>query len=321
MSTRRRIASGLLVVAGGCAVNALFAAAFVPPAATAADGRAGPTPNFYTNGDAPLPPPVADLLESDRPSPLAPAPRRLQPRPPQEASPSPDPLETWGRLRLGLGSGPGSSASVYWVGEGALYEAYSGKILAIFEGFDVARGVDLGDGRVRQVSRKVFWYRDPDTGEVLTEFEGRPVTPIKYDSQVIDYFRNDDGSVGYSVESSKRPLKGALPPAKITSRMMGPHQMCVNAPVFVDIPGYQAWEFYDFQCDPSFPSDRPPTCAWTRQGPAPPFDADGAQTMMKFAGYRADRYEDLPERMREEVERACPLFREPPRDEEVGALQ
>lgn len=227
-------------------------------------------------------------------------------------------------MRLGLGTGPGSNADgVFWVGGGQLLEAYSGKTLAIFEGFDIGKGVQLSDTHIRQLSRKIFWFRDPITKELMTEYNGKQVQPIVYDCQMIDYHKAKDGSITYSVEASSRLLKDALPKMKITSEMAGPHQMMMNIPVFLDIPipekqgggRYQAWEFYDYNVDPSFPRERPPTAVWCRQGSVPPFIMD-SEAVLRFSGYRVDHYDELPERMRMEVERAYPHFMRPPQDEE-----
>merc|ERR1719253_112784 len=175
---------------------------------------------------------------------------------------------------------------------------------------------------MRQLSRKIFWFRDPSTGEIMEEFNGKPVRPIIYDSQMIDYHRDMDGSITYSVEASSRDLED-MPKSKITSQMAGSNQMMINVPVFIDIPittpqgkgRYQAWEFYDYSFDPSFPEDRLPTIAWSRQGMVPPFIMDST-AVMKFSGYRVDSFDELPERMRLEVERAYPHFKAPPKDEE-----
>lgn len=226
-------------------------------------------------------------------------------------------------MRLGLGTGPGSNSDgVFWVGGGQLLEAYSGKTLATFEGFDVGKGVQLSDNHIRQLSRKIFWFRDPITGEIMTEYNGKQVRPIVYDCQMIDYHKSKDGSITYSVGASSRLLKDALPKMKITSEMAGPHQMMMNIPVFIDIPvpeergggRYRAWEFYDYNVDPSFPSNRPATAVWCRQGSVPPFSLN-SEAVLKFSGHRVDYYDELPERMRMEVERAYPHFKRPPRDE------
>jgi len=281
-----------------------FATAFSPSVAVH-EAHVTPTAQAYTNGESSSP---FTKITWD----------------PQESTQIQDPFEVWGKMRLGLGTGPGSSPEgVFWVGGGALYEAYSGKQLAIFEGFDVGTGVQMSDNHIRQFSRKIFWFRDPITKEIMTEYEGMAVRPILYDSQMIDYHRAKDGSITYSVEASSRLLKDALPKMKITSQMAGPNQMLINVPVFLDIPipeergggRYQAWEFYDYNVDPSFPANRPPTAAWCRQGSVPPFNMD-SQAVLKFSGYRVDSFKELPDRIRREVEQAYPHFKGPPRDEE-----
>lgn len=301
MFTRSSIASCLLLLA--CGSSSIRSATSFTPATAVHDGHATPTSQSYTNGDSPF----ATLPWDPR----------------QSSSQLHDPFEVWGKMRLGLGTGPGSNPDgVFWVGGGALYEAYSGKQLAIFEGFDIGKGVQLGDNHIRQLSRKIFWFRDPATGEIMTEYKGKPVKPIVYDCQMIDYHNGEDGSITYSVEASLRLLKDALPKMKITSHMAGPHQMMINIPVFLDIPmpketgggRYQAWEFYDYNVDPSFPSDRPATAVWCRQGTVPPFSTD-SNAVLRFSGYRVDSFDELPERMKEEVERAYPSFKTPPTDE------
>jgi len=273
------------------------------PSTAVHDVQISPTSKSYNNGE--LSPPFT--IASWDPQELV-------------SSKDPDLFETFAMMRLGLGVGAGSNKDgVFWVGEGALYEAYTGKILAKFEGFDIGKGVRLSNNHMRQLSRKIFWFRDPSTGEIMEEFNGMPVKPIIYDSQMIDYHKDVDGSITYSVEASSRPLED-LPKSKITSRMAGPKQMMINVPVFIDIPisqdkRYQAWEFYDYSFDPTFPVDRPATAVWTRQGAVPPFIMD-SKAVMKFTGYRVDSFDELPERMRLEVERAYPHFKEPPRDEE-----
>ena len=301
MCTKTSIAILLLTLCGNISVSCVEA--FTPSTALH-DAHIKPTAQSYTNGES------SSAFTS------------FSWFPQQSSSQqSHDTFEVWGKMRLGLGTGPGSNSdgTVFWVGGGTLYEAYSGKELAIFEGFDIGKGVQLSDDHIRQLSRKIFWFRDPTTGEIMTEYERKPVKPIIYPSQMIDYHRGEDGSITYSVEASLRLLKNALPKLKVTSHMAGPHQMMINIPVFLDIPiatdrRYQAWEFYDYNVDPTFPSDRPPTAVWCRQGSVPPFNMD-SKAVLRFSGYRVDRYNDLPERMRMEVDRAYPHFKKPPRDE------
>lgn len=303
MCTKPSFALSLLYL--GCAIDSGYLVSAFSPSTAVHDAHITPTAQSYTNGESPF-----ANFSWDHPQ--------------QADMTTHDPFEVWGKMRLGLGEGPGSNSDgVFWVGGGSLYEAYSGKQIAIFEGFDIGKGVQLSDTHIRQLSRKIFWFRDPVTGEIMTEYEGKPVKPILYDSQMIDYHKGEDGSITYSVEASLRLLKDQLPNLKITSQMAGPHQMMINIPVFLDIPvpeergggRYQAWEFYDYNVDPTFPEDRPPTAVWCRQGSVPPFNTD-SNAVLRFSGYRVDSYDELPERMRAEVERSHPHFNAPPKDEE-----
>ena len=319
MHTRSNIALGLLFLANGCSViDNPFAVAFSSSAAMI-NPKSRSSKKFYNNGESSQFTTFSNEHQRQTSSHSSHAP--------------PDPFEIWGKMRLGLGTGPGSNPDgVFWVGGGALYEVYSGKILAIFEGFDIGKGVQITDNHIRQLSRKIFWFRDPESNHILTQYEGKPVNPIVYDSQMIDYHRGSDGSITYSVEASLRVLKDALPKMKITSHMAGPQQMMINIPVFLDIPmpntdnaadgggRYQAWEFYDYNVDPTFPQNRPPTAVWCRQGSVPPFNTD-SKAVLRFSGYRVETYNDLPERMRVEVELAYPHFQEPPKDTEDAILQ
>lgn len=289
--------------------------------------------NLHTSVQGLILPAALQLLRSNSPGAVGVLRRTILKRDVPPPPPIPtvplvtDPFETFVQMRTGSGVGPGTSPSghVYWVGSGTLYEAYSGKELALFEGFDVAKGIRIGPDTVRQLSRKVFWFRDPQTGEVITEHEGKPVRPIVYDSQVIDYHRGVGGSgdITYTVQNSSRDLKD-LPKMKITSKMIGSNMM-INIPVFVDIniPNvgrYKAWEFYDYVVDPSFPEERPPSAVWCRQGSAPPFNTDG-NSVMRFTGYRVDTFDELPKSMQDMVDTRYPLFRSPPEDEcEVAKL-
>ena len=268
------------------------------------------------------------------------------------------------RMRLGfdtiaadvdalLPSSPGTSPSVYWVGSGELYEAYSGKILAKFEGFDVGKGMLIAPGHVRQLSRKIFWFRDPQSGEIMTEYKGQEVKPIRYDYQVFDYKRSprSAGTNEIGEHDSAEPLDGftgsigsILPPIlpsvvsgprnvplmPITAQTAGLDRLTFQAPIFVDIEipnvgKYQAYEFYDYTVDRTYPQEQAPLVVLSRQGSNPPFVEDG-KGVMRFLGHRVDTFDDLPKSIKRLVQdgkkqEGLDLFYAPPADvEEVERL-
>ncbi len=237
-----------------------------------------------------------------------------------------DSFDTFVKMRLGLGSGIGASDMVFWVGEGQLYDSPSGEILANIDGVDVARGVKIGEKHVRQFSRKIFFFRDPKTNEIIKEFNGKEVKPIKYDWQVFDYkqgVNEKDPSMApilMSVLKSRR----LVPCMPIVPKSAGVEQLMYQCPLFIDIETnqgrYQAWEVYDYFLDTSFNENRPASVAWSRQGPNPPFDFDDG--VMHISGLRMTSFEDLPEEMQTLIEAEFPIYRAAPENmEEVERLE
>lgn len=248
----------------------------------------------------------------------------------------------------GDSSPPGASSTVYWVGTGELYEAYSGRLLAKFEGFDVGKGVvvdkDAEDAssHVRQFSRKIFWFRHPESNEIMTEYNGISIEPIRYDYQVFDYRRSPSGEVEDTPSTDFSCIGTELPPIlpfiisgprevpvmPITAETSGRNRLAFQCPVFIDVEtpmgSYQAWENYDYTHDITYPEGQPPICVWARQGSAAPF-VDTGMGVMRSRAHRVERYDDLPESIRSLVEEEggeYALFRHPPRDmAEVELLQ
>merc|ERR1719384_129857 len=93
----------------------------------------------------------------------------------------------------------GRPPHVFWHCVGELRDQSSGEVLAKVAGYDVAVAAQCGEEKVVQLSRKIFFFLDPETGEAMTHYQGKPVSPIKYDYQVIEYRRGPNGSINPSV--------------------------------------------------------------------------------------------------------------------------
>ena len=165
---------------------------------------------------------------------------------------------------------------------------------------------------------------------MLTEFEGKPVKPIKYDYQIIEYARGPGGAVVPSVVQGSGARKRVIPCMPITARRSGGGTLLFQAPLFIDmeIPGrgrYQAWEIYDFAMDPAWPRGAAPYLTWARQGASPPFAATASPgAVMHLAGERVTSYAALPASVRAVIEGDgdYALFKAPPADmAEVEGLQ
>ena len=95
----------------------------------------------------------------------------------------------------------GTGQPVHWVAEGGVYEYPSGRKLFGMVGFDSSRVIWPGrpGDPVIHLTRKTFAYTDPQTGEVLREYNGQPVTPVAYPYQMITY-RQDGAQIFADVE-------------------------------------------------------------------------------------------------------------------------
>eukprot|EP00551_Chaetoceros_affinis_P007932 CAMPEP_0203678838 /NCGR_PEP_ID=MMETSP0090-20130426/33430_1 /ASSEMBLY_ACC=CAM_ASM_001088 /TAXON_ID=426623 /ORGANISM="Chaetoceros affinis, Strain CCMP159" /LENGTH=241 /DNA_ID=CAMNT_0050546251 /DNA_START=362 /DNA_END=1087 /DNA_ORIENTATION=- len=226
-------------------------------------------------------------------------------------------------MRAGVGNGRGANDIVFWTGEGELYESPSGKMVAKVDGVEVSKACYLNKDHVRVFSRKIFWYRDCETNEIITQHGDMPVKPIKYDWQVFDFERGVNEKDEFLVPIIPTVVRSprAPPVMPITPRLAGTtDQLMFQVPVFFDLelPGrgfYRAWEFYDYFIDTSFATNKPPSLAWTRNGPNPPF-INSDCGVMHFHAYRVNAFDELPEAVQSLVEKNYTLFRTPPTDME-----
>ena len=248
---------------------------------------------------------------------------------------------------------------VYWTGYGELYESPSGTLLANVDGFEVSKAVYLNDNNHNQVrifSRKIFWYRDPITNEILKEYNGQPVQPIKYDWQVFDLERGNVTSTSSTsstaIESSSLLQSPVLVPIHvkvvrsprvtplmpITGRIAGsPNQLIFQVPLFIDI------EIPVPSSSTSTSSDKKGNNmntnhyrAWefydyyvdtslTSNGPPTlswtrngdnPPFIENGNGVMHFQGYRVNTFDELPDSVKVLVKEEYPLFAQPPLDME-----
>eukprot|EP00440_Ansanella_granifera_P032637 gb/GFBE01035408.1/.p1 GENE.gb/GFBE01035408.1/~~gb/GFBE01035408.1/.p1 ORF type:complete len:358 (+),score=40.24 gb/GFBE01035408.1/:1-1074(+) len=237
-------------------------------------------------------------------------------------------FERFARMRCGAGEG--SESQVFWYCAGQLHARPGGEVLALVEGFDASLALSVSDEKMIQLSRKIFFFRDPLTNQVMTHFDGKPVRPIQYDYQVIEYSRTPNGQILPSVVQGTGAQRRVVPCMPITTQCVTPEQLLFHVPLFVDadIPGrgrYQAWEFYDFSLDSA--GDRSSYLTWVRQGACPPFASDPLGAVMHLTGRRFESFEELPESIRKLIlpddgPGEYELYQAPPLDlSEVERLQ
>jgi len=234
---------------------------------------------------------------------------------------APEELKAWVDARAGTGE------PVHWIADGGVYEYPSGKKLFGMIGFDSSTVIwpDSADQVITHLTRKTFAYTDPETGEVLTEYKGKPVTPIAYPYQMITYRLENDriyGDVEQGVGDRIQTIKAET---GIPYRKMGKSYI-YNASVFLDFPlpggrQYQAWENYDFFVHPEGSVDEPHQMAWERYGDLPAW-SDGGKAIIQLHSWRVESQDEFPEQLLAWAKKDKPQWLSPPKDiAEVRALQ
>ena len=196
-------------------------------------------------------------------------------------------LRTWVDARAGTGD------AVHWVADGYVYEYPSGKKAFGMKGFDSSTVIwpEEEGGLVTHLTRKTFAYTDLETGEVITEYNGKKVVPIAYPYQMITYRLEDDkiyGDVeqGVGDRIQKIPSKDGIPFRKLGDTYI------YNAQVYLDFPlpggnQYQAWENYDFFIHPEGSVKEPHQMTWQRYGKMPAW-AGGGPAIIRLHSWRVE---------------------------------
>ncbi|MEM6585540.1 MAG: Rid family detoxifying hydrolase [Pseudomonadota bacterium] len=222
-------------------------------------------------------------------------------------------FDTWIKGRVGTGD------PVYWYSVGTMRRFPDGKLIARMEGYDTARmhRPDPAKPLAHQYNRKIYVFRDPETGEVLREVDGVAVEPIAYPYQFITYELKDGGIETFVEQGAGEGVRRIGPGNQMSVRMLEDTAV-FSAPVYLDFsagPGkrYQAFENYDFFFQPDGSVDQPNQLSWVRYGPAPEW-AGGVPTIMHLVTWRAESFDEVPESLRTYIEGDAPLWRAPPED-------
>ncbi|MEQ8403693.1 MAG: DUF1838 family protein [Oceanicaulis sp.] len=218
----------------------------------------------------------------------------------------------------------GAGEPVWWYSIGTVRDYPSGEVRYIMEGWDTstAHWPEGEDGGVaHQYNRKIYIFRDPETGEVVPDS-----VPVAYPYQFITYEMDGEGGLNTRVEQGSGERILALEDDSLSYRRLGDTQV-FTAPVFIDfpIPGsearIQAWENYDFFIHPEGTVEEPHQLSWARTGRLAPW-AGGGEAVFHLITWRVEAYDDLPQTMRSYVEAEAPLWMNPPADlAEIRALQ
>ncbi|MEM9706003.1 MAG: hypothetical protein AAF850_07990 [Pseudomonadota bacterium] len=223
----------------------------------------------------------------------------------------------------------GNGDPVYWYSTGTIRDYPSGDLRFRMEGFDAARRYMPDPDRplAHQYNRKIYFYKDPETDEYITEKNGQAVAPIAYPYQFITYELKGENIETFVEQGIKPRIQKLGPSQNMSAKRIG-RTLVVTAPVYLDfeIPGtnrrIDAFENYDFFFQPGRSRRTPQNqLSWVRYGDLPSW-AGGGKAIYHLVTWRIDRWSDMPEQIRTFIEANHPLWQSPPASlEEIRALQ
>eukprot|EP00850_Spirogloea_muscicola_P005741 SM000026S08990 [mRNA] locus=s26:987747:988702:+ [translate_table: standard] len=213
--------------------------------------------------------------------------------------------------------------TVYWYSTGDIYSHPEGKLLVKVEGFDATRAVVAGPTLVHQLSRKVFIFRDKDSGEVLSQYNDTSVSPIKYAYQHTTYRLDNNRLLTEVTGGEGEPLQTLRGNVVSLKHLQSTTSMVFTCPVFLNFKTpqgeYLVYENHDYFMDKVEEEEVSTHCSTVRVGHTPPF-AESA--VMHLVGWRADTFAMLPPSIQDYIAAEEPMWKEAPVDiDDVKQLQ
>ncbi|MBV6415926.1 MAG: hypothetical protein CMLOHMNK_00449 [Steroidobacteraceae bacterium] len=227
--------------------------------------------------------------------------------------------------------GPPDGKARYWYGKGPVRDPQTGKTIYVFEYYDTVRHVVDPKNRNKRygIVRKLDLFRDKDTNEVLETFNGNPVKQWTFPYQLLE-LEYKDGKVmltvsqgaGEFLRTHKFPESSidrygdfvhvTFPGFFMTRRPEIPDEVSSHTMTSLFITCVKKCNSTPYQWNQSGVS---PLAPWA--------GGDGKKLgYMSMSGARFEKYSQLPQELRQVIDKQYPEFREPAKDlDEVRALQ
>ncbi len=226
-------------------------------------------------------------------------------------------FETFVESNMGTDGQP-----VYYYSTGTLKTFPGGRLLATIEGVDMARLLRRdADGTVHKASRKFYILRDPATGAIIEQIDGKPNDRYFYPYQYMTFRLEGDRLSGTSTQGSGAALRRVDIGSAMDARRIG-DVVTFSAPnTRESADGTGSFEMYEFWVTPRKAKISPSTTLTLTLVNWHPI-GQGKPVYTHRTSWRVDRYAELPQSIRDYIETRAPLYREPPRDfAEIERLQ
>jgi hypothetical protein len=226
----------------------------------------------------------------------------------------------WLQTRIGEGD-----ASVFWSCFGEVYSYPDGELICYMVGADMGNRMEITPDSIVQMSRKIFIYVDPETGEAYDTYNDQKVRHIQYPYQLISYVKDGDDLRTWVTQGAGNRIQTIGPGTGISARKMGSNTI-YSAPLFLDFETprgkYEAYENYDFIYNPNADSTIDKyQMTWVRYGDKAAFAGPG-KGIIQLIAHRVDTWEELPQALKNYINEKAPMWKAPPANlQEIQDIQ
>ena len=209
----------------------------------------------------------------------------------------------------------GDGTPIYWHSVGKLYRQPGGEIIADVEALVSNRLIERDEDSAEALCRTIVIYRDPETGEILQEDDGRHI--IREYPYIIARFKHENRRLVIHTEGLSGPhANGHYGLAKVSNDKVFAQRSGDTTFFYwtlygqVDTPIGKVWfnEAYNGSTEPD-------VMVMNRYGTLPAFAGMG-DGLMQTTARRFDSYSELPEYLRQYVEEHAPSHVDPPASQE-----
>jgi hypothetical protein len=211
---------------------------------------------------------------------------------------------------------------VYYYSTGTVKTFPGGELLATIEGVDMARLLRRDpDGTVHKASRKMFILRDPRSGEVIEQIDGKALDDYFYPYQYMTFQLDGDLLRGTATQGAGAAKRSVDVGSAMEARRVGDVAVFSAPNARARPDGTGSYEMYEFWVQPKSSTVQPSTTLTLTLVNWHPIGR-GKPVYTHRTSWRVDRYDALPASLRQWIDAKAPLYREPPRDmAEIERLQ
>ncbi len=195
-----------------------------------------------------------------------------------------------------------------------------GEVIYQYEGIEACKLAPQSrtESSATQISRRIFFYIDPKTGEYIREIDGRPVQPTAYPYLIMNWSLENDGGALIKGTQGTVPRVVTVTTQIPTLRKLSNGVMHFPVNLFFQAGSYSFHEIGNYvSLSPNSSLSQNDSGHFVRLQAMPSWAANkhtAAEVLLDLSVQNMSSFENLPKRLREVIRNEFPQYTKPPRD-------